>query len=290
MKQNRGPRRLLGLLLALALCLALAGCGQTSDGLPQPIRGNAVVDQAQVLSDETEQLVSRYSGALEAASGAQIGVLTVTDTGRAKLSDYARDVFNAWGIGDKKKDNGVLLVLVTGGSGNYWCVQGKGLEKALPTGDIKLLLDGDLEPGFAAGDLDGAVQQFTQALAQRMASGMGVVLDLETQGDVTFHPERVSEDTNKELLVMIGAFLILAVMLLCIALLQKPQKRRPGPRPSQASAYAAGYYAASRHSRRSRSQTNIYHAPSNYRAPSSRSSGHSSFGGGQTRGGGAGRG
>ena len=79
------------------------------------------------------------------------------------IEDYAYKLFNAWKIGDAQKGNGVLLLLAIG-EDNYWCVQGKGLEDALPSADIGDILWENLEDDFAAGDYDSGVQKTFDAL------------------------------------------------------------------------------------------------------------------------------
>lgn len=274
MKKNR-ISRLAAVLLAVVLMLTLAGCGSKGGDLPRPIQNTGVVDQADVLSDEAEAKVNQYSGALQSASGAQIGVLTVSDIGGEKLGKYAQNVFNAWGIGDAKKQNGVLLVLVTGNGGDYWCVQGKGLKKELSSETIGQLLSSYLEPSFAGGDFSGGVSAFVEALAQSVASAEGVTLDLAVQGSTTFHPEEHGGNASRQLLVLGGVFLVLCVVLVCAALLKKPAPSK-GRRPAAShqsrsqSRPAAGRSGAPRgRSGSSAGQKNVYHAPSTARPRSS---------------------
>ena len=71
------------------------------------------MDDADVLSEDTTAYLEQLNGQLEAScSGAQIGVLTVQYTGSASTEEYALEAFNAWGIGSKEHNNGVLLLLV----------------------------------------------------------------------------------------------------------------------------------------------------------------------------------
>ena len=233
MTKNYGSvwNRLAALALALSLVLTLSGCGPKE--ITMPSAGHSVADAAGILSPETEALVDQYSGALQAATGAQIGVLTLEDTGKAKLSDYAGDAYQAWGIGDAKKKNGALLVLVTANGGNYWCVQGKGLTKQLSGEEIGTLLNTYLEPGFAVSDFDGGVTAFVDALARKMADAEGVTLSLEQQGTAGFDSARAERSAVRHLLLLAGLFLVLFVVLLCAALLgigtPKNTSRRRNP-------------------------------------------------------------
>ena len=103
-------RRLTGLVLSAIVLAALALPAFAAD-IPAAPSGHAVLDQAGVLSEETINTVDGYNNALS-STGAQIGVLTVDFTGNLSIDDYALQVFNEWGIGDKKKENGVLHCLI----------------------------------------------------------------------------------------------------------------------------------------------------------------------------------
>ena len=109
MMQRLKKTAALAVTLALSL-LALATPALAAKAqLPELPKGQCVVDEAGVLSQNTVQLVEQLNGQLEAnCQGAQIGVLTVEYTGNLSTEEYAVQAFNAWGIGSAKEDNGVL--------------------------------------------------------------------------------------------------------------------------------------------------------------------------------------
>uniref|UniRef100_UPI003AB7AE74 TPM domain-containing protein n=1 Tax=Allofournierella sp. TaxID=1940256 RepID=UPI003AB7AE74 len=150
-------------LLALAALACLLAVTALAAGIPAAPQGSCVLDEANVLSAATEQKVNELTVALDEACGAQLAVLTVDFTGTLSMEEYAYQVFDAWGVGDKKKNNGVLLLLVTGDE-NYYCTVGTGLEKELTPSKIDDLLWDNLEDGFAAGDYDRGVTAFAGAV------------------------------------------------------------------------------------------------------------------------------
>ena len=150
-------------LLALAALACLLAVTAFAAGIPAAPQGSCVLDQANVLSAATEQKVNDLTVALGQACGAQIAVVTVDFTGTLSMEEYAYQVFDAWGVGDKKKNNGVLLLLVIGDE-NYYCTVGTGLEKELSPSKIDDLLYDNLEEGFAAGDYDRGVTAFAGAM------------------------------------------------------------------------------------------------------------------------------
>ena len=139
-------KRKAAILLGLILALTMALPAMAAD-LPELSPDVCVVDQSGVLSQETENLVEQANQALS-PSGAQIGVVTVDFTGNSTTEEYAYEVFNAWGIGDSSKNNGVLLLLVIEGE-DYWCMPGSGLNAALPTSTVSTILSKECGPGFA---------------------------------------------------------------------------------------------------------------------------------------------
>lgn len=145
---------------------------------------SAVMDHANILSDETEDLITSLSTQLSDACGAQIGVYTMDELlGNSTMEGYAYEVFNAWGLGDDDQDNGVLLLLAPNepDGGEYYVTRGAGLETQLSISTLSTILDEDMEPDWAAGNYDAGTQKTVQALADRLCSIYGVTLTSDTQ-------------------------------------------------------------------------------------------------------------
>ena len=155
-------RKMTAALLTIILA-ALAACGSAFAAIPTAPDPFYAADFADVLEQQTEDYIIEQNGMLENACGAQIVVVTTDFLDGMDIEDYAYKLFNAWKIGDAQKGNGVLLLLAIG-EDNYWCVQGKGLEDALPSADIGDILWDNLEDDFAAGDYDSGVQKTFDAL------------------------------------------------------------------------------------------------------------------------------
>ena len=132
-----------------------------------------MLDEANILDEETEKFVNQKTQALDAASGAQIAVLTVEYTGSLSTEEYALTVGNNWGVGDKDKDNGIVLLLVPGAD-DYWCLQGKGLETTLPTSTLSRILQQQMEPQWVKKDYDTGTRQTVQALYEELCSIYGI--------------------------------------------------------------------------------------------------------------------
>lgn len=142
----------------LLICV-LAGVVSVSAfaaGIPDPPQ-SYVLDEADVISDSTERYINEKNNALAEACGAQIVFVTVDFTGNYSTHDYAYEIFNTWGIGDKKANNGMLYVLVIGAE-DYYALPGSGVLDVLSGGSLDRILSDYMEPDFAAGDYDAAVR------------------------------------------------------------------------------------------------------------------------------------
>ena len=113
-------RFLAGLWLAL-FALAAPVTAQTfpkNDGSP-------VVDQANLLSAEQELDLKSKAQALYAQSGRAFAVATVNSLEGYPIEDYSYRLLRTWGVGSKKENNGVLLV-VAPNERKVWITTGYG--------------------------------------------------------------------------------------------------------------------------------------------------------------------
>lgn len=107
---------------------------------PEAMRLLYVNDYAHVLSQDAEQFIVSQAKTLDKQTGAQVVVVTVPNTGTQSLEQYSLGLANEWGIGDKEKDNGILLLFTTE-EPHVRLEVGKGLEGAIPDGKAGRILD-----------------------------------------------------------------------------------------------------------------------------------------------------
>ena len=103
-------KRILDCLAALAMAVLLL-CGSPALAQTFPPLTGRVVDQAHLLSPAQVQDITSKSQALEAQSGRQFVVATVNSLEGRPIEDYGYRLGRAWGIGEKGKDNGVILLV-----------------------------------------------------------------------------------------------------------------------------------------------------------------------------------
>jgi uncharacterized protein len=93
-------------LIVLAAWLAPASSADV------PYLSGRVVDDAEILKPATREALTAALKAHEQGTGNQIAVLTVPTIGSESIEEYATRVFGNWKLGQKGKDNGVLVIVV----------------------------------------------------------------------------------------------------------------------------------------------------------------------------------
>jgi uncharacterized protein len=161
----------LGLVLVL-LGVAAIGRGQAVQDLPKPT--NYVSDLAGVLSPGDEQALDEYCSEVDHQANAQIAVVTVKTLDGDDPSDYAVKLEEAWKVGPKKSDRGVIVLLATDDH-KRWIEVGYGLEGILPDGKVGDIGRG-MVPDLRAGNYDGAVNYAVSQIGQTIAADAHVTL------------------------------------------------------------------------------------------------------------------
>jgi uncharacterized protein len=131
-------------------------------------------DFAGVIDPPSRAALDQYAAAVEKATGSQMAFVTLPTLQGEPIEDVANDLFHAWGIGQKGKDDGVLLLLVVRDRLSRLEV-GHGLEEILPDGFDGLLLD-NMRPELRAGQYGPAMLTAAQALGEAIAKAKNVVI------------------------------------------------------------------------------------------------------------------
>ncbi len=139
------------LLLFLLFALVAPASAQTFPKLT-----GRVVDQADLLRPEQELDISSKSEALEAQSGAQLVVVTVKSLEQRRIEDYSYQLGRHWGIGEEKRDNGVILV-VAPNERKVWIATGYGARVRLTDAVASIIYRDAIIPRFRAGDYAGGI-------------------------------------------------------------------------------------------------------------------------------------
>ena len=156
--------KLASIILAVVLCLLVLSA--PAGAVVQPNSDFYVLDNENVLSAETEKyIIDRNLNLVSNCKGAQVCVVVTDSTNGQDIEEYATELFNAWGIGSKTEDNGVLILFLTDDD-NYWIMPGIGLERVLTERVLRQIIDDDCEPSFARKDYDSAAKATFIAINQ----------------------------------------------------------------------------------------------------------------------------
>ncbi|HMK78327.1 MAG TPA: TPM domain-containing protein [Xanthobacteraceae bacterium] len=138
-----------GALLALLwACVALA--------LNFPALSGRVVDQANIVPADARAAIEGKLADLESKSGIQLVVATVASLEGEEIEPYANQLFRTWKLGQKDKNNGVLL-LVAPNEHRVRIEVGYGLEGTLTDALSKVIITNAIAPRFKTGDFAGGI-------------------------------------------------------------------------------------------------------------------------------------
>ncbi len=157
---------MLRFLLLIALLLGVAPCSIAQDQ-PQPIPalGARVTDLTGTLDANQKQTLEDELAALQQARGAQLGVLMVPSTAPEDIAAYGIRVGDAWKLGRKDSDDGVILI-VAKDDRRVRIEVGQGLEGAIPDAAAARIIREYIAPRFRAGDWYGGIHDATTALTR----------------------------------------------------------------------------------------------------------------------------
>lgn len=146
--------------------MLLHGCGAFTPAPPVaraagagpelPARTGRVVDAADVLTPKQAQALSHRLAEAKAKTHHQMVVVTVCGLDGETIDGYSRWLANAWGIGRKFYNDGVVL-LVAPVQRQVRIEVGYGLENALTDTEAVMILYRVVIPRFRAGDWNGGI-------------------------------------------------------------------------------------------------------------------------------------
>ncbi len=134
-----------------------------------------VSDFAGVIDAGSKAKLEQYCTIVEKSTGAQIALVTIGTLEGEPVEDVANTLFRKWGIGQKGKNEGILLLLVTQEHRSRLEV-GYGLEPIMPDGFAGGLLR-QIRPALRENHIADAMLQAAQVIGATIAKSKGVTLD-----------------------------------------------------------------------------------------------------------------
>ncbi|MBW1858988.1 MAG: TPM domain-containing protein [Deltaproteobacteria bacterium] len=168
-----------GLAVITVLLLALACPIMIHAGEQFPKAKGIVNDFANVISPQYEQKLTQVTGELLKKTGVPVVVVTVPDIGGEDYNEYASRLYEAWGIGKKGDDRGVL-VFVTLKERKMRIETGYGMEGLIPDGLAGEIRDKYMIPYLKQDRFGEGILNGTLAIANIIAEDAEVSLTGQT--------------------------------------------------------------------------------------------------------------
>lgn len=120
----------------------------------KPMSGRMVSDYAGVFNSSQLDDIENQLRIFNDTSSTQIAILTVNDLKGYAPSEYATCVAEEWGVGNKGKDNGVLMLIKPKNDtkGEIFIAVGYGLEGVIPDAIVKRIIEKGIIPYFRQND------------------------------------------------------------------------------------------------------------------------------------------
>ncbi len=195
-------RRFAAFWLILGLLL---GAARAAEVIP-PAPRDHFNDYAGIVRPETARQLNTELTQFERDTSNQIVVATFPKMqSDSSIEDYTVRVKQAWGVGQKDKDNGAVLFIFSQDRKLYVQV-GYGLEGALPDALCKQIIENEITPRFRQGDFDGGVRAGTRAL---IAAARG---EYKGTGRTVADRRHDSNDAPLPIIIVAIFFLLLLVV------------------------------------------------------------------------------
>lgn len=190
----------------------------TPDNLPNvhlQDKTRYTTDPENILTPEARNSIDRMLYQLEQKTGIQSVVAVVPSIGEEDCFDFCHQLLNKWGVGQKGKDNGLIILLVT----DQRCIQfytGYGLEGPLPDAICKRIQTRDMIPYLK-----------DERWSEGMEAGIRATCAHLDGSAPVGTPDQESYGSPSPLLLLLGIFGLLGVALLIGIIAQYAASRCP---------------------------------------------------------------
>jgi uncharacterized protein len=163
--------------LGVAICISVLAtfwlclCSTLAADIAFPPLTGRVVDQAGVLSEPAQNRLTAELAAHEQRTGQQVVVAIVRSLEGQSIEDYGYQLGRAWGIGQKDKNTGAIL-LVAPAEHKVRIEVGYGLEGDLTDAVSATIINGTILPRFRQGDVEGGIVAGTKQVLRALGDAV----------------------------------------------------------------------------------------------------------------------
>ena len=147
-----------------------------------PALTGRVVDQARVLSQSTKDELETLLATHENNTTNQVVVVTLESLDGVAIEEYSLELARHWGIGQKGKDNGVVLVVAPNDK-QVRIEVGYGLEGTLTDALSSNIINYYIIPEFKKGDIQNGINIGIQKIIALLGGDEGVKEEIEKQDE-----------------------------------------------------------------------------------------------------------
>ncbi len=187
-------RSILPALLFVTTLAPLAAEDHTIRSIPNPrtMHGGFLSNPDNLVSEADAKEINQRLIDLEKTTGVEYAVVIVKSIGVEIPKEFATTLFNTWGIGKKGKDNGLLLLIVTG-QRRWEFETGYGLEGILPDAKLKRIGEGNLPPHFRRQEFGKGILEVSKTVIGIIEANAGEVGTTD-KGRTTREPDQYDYD------------------------------------------------------------------------------------------------
>ena len=203
----------LWLLFLVFFCLFQT---KTYASIPSPT-DNYYLDELNLLDESTKENINSTNRQLEDKTGSQVVVMTLDNPDMLEGNYYGTEIFNSWKIGDDKKDNGVLILLLMSdqeGQNQINIITGYGIEGRLNDGKIGRIIDTFMLDNLQAGNYSLALNEGFNAVVGEIAAEYDIELEKDYASYQNELEDSYYEDglSIKTIFIMLIIFIIISSM------------------------------------------------------------------------------
>jgi uncharacterized protein len=165
--------------------LSICYVARAAASIPEPTKFKYVNDYVGVVDDNTRNYIVSLGNELENKTGAQETIVVINSLDGNDINSYANELFRTWGIGQKGKDNGLLILISI--NDKKWRVEvGRELEGTITDIYSARVMDNIAQTFFKEGNYGEGLKSAYTTFAEDIANGYNTTLELpKSNSDVS---------------------------------------------------------------------------------------------------------
>src|SRR3954470_9394758 len=202
------------LLSGLLIVVALVGAAVALDF---PRLTGRVVDEAGVLDAATTASLDQKLADLEAKTTDQLVVVTLKSLQGTSIEDFGVQLGRAWRIGQRDKNNGVLLIVVPS-ERKVRIEIGYGLEGTLPDAVSRLIIENAIIPRFRTNDFAGGITRGVEDIISVLTGDAEEWKERAKKRPDTVTNAPTTKDEWSVWSIVVIVLVVIVIIVLCVTL------------------------------------------------------------------------